>query len=702
MKFGILGFLLFLFPFASMGQSVPQLEKAMNLNERVELWRQYSNELLEAGKYKEMYAAAQKGLAMLPDDSLRKRAMFSLFAAVALSGMDQERDAEKYYQQTIHLGEQVSALKYVMTAMAQLDGIYSNRRDHKSRLANIQKMQAIAQTERSEDFKQLAFSALAAYYSDLGNYDLSIQYRLDLVASYKRAFEKDPSEQSYFFNAGLQLDNVGNFFNTTGRSQKALDYLYEAEPYFEKIVDVDKKARHYVYFMQAFRELDQLDSQKVYYNKIKRLHLQNPVSNEWALANFSLAGYFADRDKADEALRFGLLAKEIAVESNSSTTKVQIAQVLGHAYYLKMQYRLAIQEYNYALSYDLEMDKENALYIRKGLSNAYAALQLWDSAYAQLHLYTSLSDNLNIEVTDKNFAEVEGQYQNKLKQEQIKSQATALSFAKKQFWWLFAGLVLLGILTLLLFIIYRNKRKAATALDRSNQKLNELNVSLNEANHTKAKLFGILSHDLRTPISHVYQYLNLLETNPDALSEEQKTMLSTKTKTATAALLNNMEDILLWSKSQLENFQVEMGRVALKPLLTNVLHLHALQIETKALAIDLKLNTEEVESDANFLHTIIRNLIQNAISASLNKALINIYLIKADKNLVLVIENQGAIFSQQDFETIVKGASKSGKNGLGLQLVNDLAQKIDVDIKFENPNNETTHTLLRFKEAIKS
>ena len=94
----------------------------------------------------------------------------------------------------------------------------------------------------------------------------------------------------------------------------------------------------------------------------------------------------------------------------------------------------------------------------------------------------------------------------------------------------------------MLVSFYRNKKKTAKLLDKKNRSLSKLNSDLEEANQTKAKLFSIIGHDLRSPISQVYQFLKLQQLNPDALNTEQKNELSNKIQTATGSLLETMED----------------------------------------------------------------------------------------------------------------------------------------------------------------
>jgi signal transduction histidine kinase len=79
---------------------------------------------------------------------------------------------------------------------------------------------------------------------------------------------------------------------------------------------------------------------------------------------------------------------------------------------------------------------------------------------------------------------------------------------------LILGLISLGIFSLLLYFIYRNKEKLNKLLNQRNQQLDELNNELSIANDTKAKLFGVISHDLRSPVSSIVQLLHLQKGKP--------------------------------------------------------------------------------------------------------------------------------------------------------------------------------------------
>lgn len=63
-----------------------------------------------------------------------------------------------------------------------------------------------------------------------------------------------------------------------------------------------------------------------------------------------------------------------------------------------------------------------------------------------------------------------------------------------------------------------------------------------------------MNHDLRGPVSKIISYLQL-QKHPDILDEETNKRLQEQTIDGAENLLTSMEDLLLWSKGQMENFK---------------------------------------------------------------------------------------------------------------------------------------------------
>jgi signal transduction histidine kinase len=106
--------------------------------------------------------------------------------------------------------------------------------------------------------------------------------------------------------------------------------------------------------------------------------------------------------------------------------------------------------------------------------------------------------------------------------------------------------------------------------------------------------------------------------------------------------------------------------------------------------------TITLQTDRNFLATILRNLLQNAAKASPNGAEIVISTEQHSAKTILTIENSGGTFTQQQFEAIVHEDSAATLSGLGLQLVATLAQKINVSIQFLSKEEGKTVVEMRF------
>ena len=220
-----------------------------------------------------------------------------------------------------------------------------------------------------------------------------------------------------------------------------------------------------------------------------------------------------------------------------------------------------------------------------------------------------------------------------------------------------------------------------------NKQLSQLNHELNEANRTKAKLFGIIGHDLRSPINQVYQFLKLQQLNPNALNEEQKAQLNSKVQSAAGSLLDTMEDLLLWSKTQMDAFKTQMQAVNIASVITTCQDLLQLNSDAKNLRYQTEIPDELIAyTDANYLQTIIRNLLQNAIKASPENTPIHITAKQENGKAEIAIQNEGNSFSQQQYEQLVHQEQNSlSLSGLGLHLVQELTEKIGGEIRFLNP-----------------
>lgn len=502
---------------------------------------------------------------------------------------------------------------------------------------------ALELTKKNYENKQCTSDDLArAYYTVSRVY--KVMFQPEKQNEYLQGMRK-----YVIHNQELLVDYYSIFARNLLRAQKK----NEAKRYHDSLEVFTQKYETYanvvalleanVFFTQGFSKFGDLKNAKTYVAKA------NEIYEKWKFPNF---------------------------EANINYTN-------GKVYFLEGKYAQAYQSFKKA-SETANLRGYGDLY-QLSLENAGNCLEKlgdWKGAYKYSKLNALVIDSLRSQSTEAAFIETEAKFQNKEKQAQIEIKNLQIDKANSQKNWLLAGLAAVLSALGLLFWNYKTKQKANEIINEKNIVLEKLNTDLVEANQTKAKLFGIISHDLRSPISQVYQFLKLQELNPNLLNEKQKTDLSGKIQTATGSLLETMEDLLLWSKTQLSQFNTNIEKVSLKPIIDQCIDLMKLNIEAKNIALKIDISPDnQIVTDPYFLQIIIRNLLQNAIKASPENGEIGIKF----NNNQISIENTGAIFSQKDYETILNNPQKQENlTGLGLKLVDELSQKIGANIRFEN------------------
>jgi signal transduction histidine kinase len=309
------------------------------------------------------------------------------------------------------------------------------------------------------------------------------------------------------------------------------------------------------------------------------------------------------------------------------------------------------------------------------------------NAFYNFKLFKETEDSLFSQENKNKIAAAESQREIDKKNSEIKINELALSNQQKTMWGLVGGLALLSIIGVLFYRQSQQRKKTNTTLVK-------LNTELDNANKVKAKFFAILSHDLRAPVANLISFLNLQKNEPDLLSPEQAAKHQKKITTSAEALLENMEAMLLWSKSQMENFKPVKNKVTSNSLFE--------QLSRNFSATDeVQINFPDgdgvfLTTDENYLLTIMQNLTANAVSALKNKpgAIINWKVMSTNDTVVFSIHDNGPGLPAEVISILNDNAVRMGsKNGLGFHIIKDMAKAIDCRITFESNTKGTLFNL---------
>ncbi|MFA5328681.1 MAG: two-component regulator propeller domain-containing protein [Prolixibacteraceae bacterium] len=221
-------------------------------------------------------------------------------------------------------------------------------------------------------------------------------------------------------------------------------------------------------------------------------------------------------------------------------------------------------------------------------------------------------------------------------------------------------------------------------LESQTKTLTERNDQLKDLNSTRDKLFSIISHDLRSPFNTILGFEELLLDNYSELSdEERKDMISQlyKTSNQTYDLVENM---LNWARIQTRNIKYAPKKFDLYEFFERKFDLYQKIAENKGITLQNSLAKKLiVYADANFLETILRNLINNAIKFTPTGGNIRISSEPGENSVIISVADSGVGMTQNQIDSLFyidKNKSTSGTNGengsgLGLILCKEFVEE---------------------------
>lgn len=319
----------------------------------------------------------------------------------------------------------------------------------------------------------------------------------------------------------------------------------------------------------------------------------------------------------------------------------------------------------------------------------------YKKANEYLNEYIRLNDSLYSQENKNKIAAVEGEREVAIRDKQIELNNVSISAQRKVRGGLMAGVVLLAVIGLLLYWQSQVRRN-------NNRKLQVLNHELDEANKMKARFFGIISHDLRSPVANLVSFLNLQQEAPELFSKDQAAAHREAIRFSAESLLETMEGMLQWSKSQMNHFKPQLKQVTAADMFAYVGSIFSADGKIRLVCYDpehLSFTTDE-----DYLRTILHNLTSNAVKAvaDIPGALIEWRAVTAAGKKALIITDNGPGANPQQVDALYDDAATvSGKKGLGLHLVRDLARAILCTVSFSSEPGAGASFTLTFDEAVK-
>ncbi|MCR8557245.1 HAMP domain-containing histidine kinase [Mucilaginibacter sp. BJC16-A38] len=230
----------------------------------------------------------------------------------------------------------------------------------------------------------------------------------------------------------------------------------------------------------------------------------------------------------------------------------------------------------------------------------------------------------------------------------------------------------------------------ALAIEVRNEQILLQKNQLEQSDAEKNKLMSIISHDLRAPLIHIQNYLELL--NENELDSQLRPVLEKDLLMATNNTMEMLSNLLHWSRSQMEGPTVNLLTINLLSAIKSTLDMGKMQAAKKDISLNYNIEPQiAVVADIDMLQLVIRNLVSNAIKFTPNGGIININALEIQHECKITVSDNGKGIDQckQDKIFSINTEPAFGTNnekgvGLGLLLCKEFIERQGGRIGFES------------------
>lgn len=243
----------------------------------------------------------------------------------------------------------------------------------------------------------------------------------------------------------------------------------------------------------------------------------------------------------------------------------------------------------------------------------------------------------------------------------------------------------------------------AANLNKMEADIQNLMEKEREAERTKNELITNVAHDLRTPLTSIIGYLELLSKSGDRFSPEMQKKYIDIAYTKSKRLEKLIEDLFGFTKLNYGKISMNVGKLDIVKLLSQLLEEFYPSFADKDLTYELKSNVpaQVITADGNLLARLFDNLINNAIKygAEGKKILVKIH---SDGEIVTVsVTNYGYVIPAEELPLIFNKFYRveqsrsiyTGGTGLGLAIAKNIVDMHGGTISVASDLNGTVFTV---------
>ncbi|MCL2081777.1 MAG: HAMP domain-containing histidine kinase [Oscillospiraceae bacterium] len=235
-----------------------------------------------------------------------------------------------------------------------------------------------------------------------------------------------------------------------------------------------------------------------------------------------------------------------------------------------------------------------------------------------------------------------------------------------------------------------------------NEELKRSQFVAKEAEQRKDDLVVCLAHDIRTPLTSVLGYLELLTENQN-LPEEQRTKFMDSALRKAKRMQSLVEELFEVTRYSITQIELEKSPVNMGMMLTQLIEEIRPVFQQRGIETEISLKeTSPVFVDSEKIARSLDNILHNAVYYTPPGGKITASLDGAEPFVRVKISNTGSEIPPEKlarfFEKFYRGEesrqSGTGGSGLGLAIAKNIIEAHGGSITAENKDKVTTFTIL--------
>ena len=551
--------------------------------------------------------------------------------------------------------------------------------------------QALALVDTTVDSRTAAGIA-----QNMGDAYMNLGARGEAFSHYNKAVAFGERARDSLFLA-TSLNNIGDSHNSTEDFEEASYYLERALEISREIGFKPGMLRVYLNLGITRSGQSRFTEAESLYNEALKLSKDIRPDSPPVQIQYNLGELYNRMEKYEDAERYFRLSLDNSMHLGIPQGIYYNSAGLGNIEIARGNSSQAIVFYSRAL--DIARKLNNPSFLKTAHEKLYELRkELGESSLALNHLehFTAITDSLTTREKEQMLAD----YQTRL-EVQRKDQMNSTLQAEKarqeaqlqlQSWLLILGGLIIGITLISAILLYKSNREK----NRINRKLKEQKNELKEAIAVKNKLFSIVAHDLRTPLSALTGILELVR--EEALSEEEMRELFKEMEFSLQQNMNIMENLLVWAKQQMSGLQIDIRPINAREIVDEIEGAHKFNARHKNIVLENEIEEDfKVLGDFDLFKLVMRNLISNSLKFSNPGDQITITASVKDEEALFEVCDTGIGIPREMQDRIFangvnsrKGTHEEKGSGLGLNLCKEFVEKQGGKIYFESTEGEGT------------